>query len=236
MKKWILFLSTFAVIIFTCFGSYIYLYRAEFTSTALSNLYGTPVKVSKIKVTKEAIELQNITVYNPSEYTMQPALHIPKIAVKVTPIKAALSLLGYSPITIRKISVVDAELGIEVPNTKELETNWIKLLSNLGTNTQSSLPSRLFTIETLVVRDIAIQIKNKALHKHSLRPPSISRITLEANQETAPQSLESIIYWATKATLAEVGQQIDQNDFSVAINEIPAPEGHENPLKLTPKK
>jgi hypothetical protein len=125
MKKWIIFFASFIFVIAICFSSYLYLYRAEFASNALSKLYGTPVKIQKIRVTQNDIEFQNVTVFNPSEYILQPALQINKVFLKMTPLDALSSIFAEEPITIKKVRISDPQITIE---TQDSKNNWKKLL------------------------------------------------------------------------------------------------------------
>lgn len=230
MKKWILFFASFAFGVVICFCSYVYLYRAEFTSAALTKMYGTPVKVSKIRVTSTDIELQNVTVYNPSEYTMQPALSVAKISVKITPRDILVALLGYRQVNIRKVSIVDPLIGIEMINKQGTENNWVPLLNNLAASSDRGGAGRTFHIKKLSLNDIAIELKNRSVRKHTKRPPAINRISMGMQDDALPKAVSSILYWVTKQSLEEIGQKLGQAAFTNAISAIPAPQCDPTPF------
>lgn len=213
MKKWILFFTSFALVVAICFLSYLYLYRAEFTSTALSKLYGVPVKVARIRVTAKDIELQNITIYNPTEYAAQPASTIAKVMVKMTPLDVATSFLGFDT-TIRKITVVDPTVCIEMTNETGSESNWKTILSNMAQHIKTAPQTRTFTLQSISARDIATEIRNKAVRKHTKRPSAIHEIALSPQ---GPQTLDNLIYWSTQQMLLEIAQKQNLPDFATSL-------------------
>ncbi|MBS0634600.1 MAG: hypothetical protein JSR37_03965 [Verrucomicrobia bacterium] len=193
MKKWLIFFSTFLFAIVVSFTSYLYLYRAEFTAQALSRLYGTPVQIANIRVTGKDIELQRLVLYNPPEYTMQPALTIKRVMLKMTPLQAVGYFFGITP-NIRRIEIIDSTIAIDETHP---ETNWNTFLSNLKPHTAST--SHLCVVKSIILRDTSFQIKNKSLHQHTEKLPSIYEIEIEL--PNAPLTPETIIYEITKQTL-----------------------------------
>lgn len=220
MKKWILFFLAFALAVCICFSAYLYLYRAEFVSAELSKLYGTPVKVARIRVTSKDIELQSLTVYNPTDFAMQPALYVEKVMLKMSPADVVASLFGYSQI-IRKICIVDPVVGIEIRQGQE--HNWTQLLTNMAKQITNTTSTRLFRVETIILRDIAIEIRNKAAYKRTKRPPFIHQIVLNADKKSPPQSINSLIYQTTKQALIQIGQKCNEPEFASAIESSPTP-------------
>lgn len=220
MKKWILFFLAFALAVIICFSAYLYLYRAEFVSAELSKLYGTPVKVARIRVTSKDIELQALTVYNPTEFAMQPALYVDKVMLKMSPADVVASLFGYSQ-TIRKICIVDPVVGIEI--REGADYNWTKLLANMAAHIENTPYGRLFTVQTISIRDIAIEIRNKAAYKRTRRPPAIHQIVLSADKKSPPQTINSLIYQTTKQALIQIGQKCNEPAFASAIESSPTP-------------
>ena len=73
MKKWILFFSLFALLILVSFGTYLYIFRAEFTSTLLSRTLQVPVSIEKIDIGKDGLTINNFVIANPSNCTMKNA-------------------------------------------------------------------------------------------------------------------------------------------------------------------
>lgn len=195
MKKWLIFFSAFLFVVFVSFSSYLYLYRAEFTATALSRLFGTPVQLANIRVTAKDIELQRLVVYNPPEYAMQPALSIKKTMLKMSPLQVVGYFLGFHP-TIRRIEIIDSTIAIDETDP---ETNWNKLLSNLHTRINDN--SHTCNVKKIILRDVSFEIKNKALHKHSLHPPSIYEISIDLPEDA--ETPEKIIYHITNQCLKE---------------------------------
>ncbi len=193
----------------------------------------TPVKILKIRLTKTDIELHDIKVYNPAVYNMQPALSIHKIVLKMTPLNVLRSFLGLHS-TIRKVTVIDPAISIEMTNPSGSQNNWVELLTNMKNSIDKAVSNRLFHMDTIVFRDVAIEIKNKALYKRTWRPHSIYSITMTQNQD-APQPSESLIYWSTKLALEQIGQTLEQPDFTNAIKSLSPPQTLQNPLSISPK-
>ncbi|MCE5295178.1 MAG: hypothetical protein LLF94_11275 [Chlamydiales bacterium] len=235
MKKWILFLAAFALFICICFFSYLYLHRAEFCSQSLSNLYGTPVKVARVVVTKDFIELQNVSVYNHTQYVMQPALTISKITLKVSPLDALKSLFG-RPITVRKANIEDAKFSIEMTNFDGSENNWVNLLSNMAKKVDATTPSRLYRIQTLTFHYVTADIRNKAAHKHAKHIRSVKKLTLTTSSKTPPNTPQSLIYWSTKEVLAQIATHQEHPGFTTSLTQIPGPQLHQNPFEINNKK
>ncbi len=198
MKKWFIFFAAFGCALAICYASYLYLYRAEFTSQILTKIYKTPVKVDRIRVTSSDLEFQNIEIYNPTEYATQPALQISKVKIKIPIYSTLFALLDITPFSVRKVSIIDPTVSYETIGDKN---NWSELLTNLA-NAQKS--TRCYYIETLVIEDMAIEIRNKELHKHAKRPKSINNITLAYNEEAAPETPSNLIFYATKLALSQI--------------------------------
>ena len=226
MKKWIIFFATFFLIVLICFFSYVYLYRAEFTSYALSRLYGTSVNTSKIRVTGSKLDLFDFTIYNDIKYTMQPALSVAKVVVKITPKQMFKAIFGISPIEISKVKFVDPLVAIEFMDTN----NWAELLQHVANNVDASRQARRYKIQTVTLFDIAVEMKNKAVQKHTIRPAPINKITFKAKNETDSLPLDSYIFWATKDSLMAIGNEIGQPEFVQAIEAISCSKAKNNPF------
>ncbi len=229
MKKWLIFFSAFALVVTICFSSYVYLYRAEFTSAALSKMYGTPVKINRIRVTSTDIELHNVTVYNPSQYSLQPALSLSKVSIKMTPADMIEALIGLTPANIRRISVKDPLVGIELTNAEGTTSNWKDIVTNLQKNAPGG---RTYNVREIMLNDLAIDVKHRAVRKHTQHPPSINRLTMREPDNLEPKTLSQVLYWSTKLALEQIGSHIDQPAFTATITAIPCPDSDPEPYKL----
>ncbi len=209
MKKWLFFFAAFALVIALSFSSYLYLYRAEFTSATLSKVFGSPVKISKIRVTSRDIELHDLEVYSPHEFTMQPALSVEKIKLKITPLDALKGLFALWPIEIDKVALLDPRFSIECRDSTQ--NNWQTLLKNINSNPTST---RLYTIKSITLQDISIAIKDRSESPHTLRPESIPTLTLTAPQESP---LEPILYSALSKTLSEIATRTHQPNLQTSF-------------------
>lgn len=180
MNKWILFFSTFILTIALSFAAYLYLYRAEFTSLALSRLYGVPVEVAKVRVTAKDLEFQKITISSPNN--SQPALTARKVKVKITPIYALFAMIGFTPTELEKVTIQDPSITLEP---------WQDLLPNMEHYVAHHPSKRLFSLKSCLISDLAIQSHNKTVS-------TIHTITLSRPNDGAPQSLPNLIYTITK--------------------------------------
>ena len=235
MKKWILFLASFALFICICFFSYLYLHRAEFCSHSLSNLFGTPVKVARVVVRKDLVELQNVSVYNQTQYVMQPALTVARISLRVSFLDALKSLFGFS-VTVRKVHVEDAKFSIEMTNAEGSENNWVNLLSHMAQTVDATTPSRLYRIQILTFHYVTADIRNKAVHKHAKHVRSVKKLTLTTPCKTAPSTTQSIIYWSIREVLSQIAAHQEHPQFMTSIAQIPGPQLHLNPFEINQKK
>ncbi len=218
MKKWLLFFAAFALALGICYGSYLYLYRAEFTSHILSKIYKTPVKVERIRVTSSDLEFQNIEIFNPTEYASQPALEIAKVKVKIPIYSTLFALLDITPFSIRKVTISDPTLTYETVDGK---ANWNELLTNIQNAPNST---RHFYIETVVIEDMAIEVRNKELHKHTKRLKPINSTIMAYNEDALPETPSNLIFWITKLALSQT-EEIDPTT-------LPEPTSTQNPFTV----
>lgn len=232
MRKWITFFSAFALLIVISFSSYIYFYRAEFLATSLSRLYGVPVKVSKVRLSKSGVKLFNVVVYNPSDYVLQPALSIACVDVKIKPTELVSLLLTSQPATLRKITLIDPLVGIEMKNPTGTENNWINILTHMAKEVDQPA-KRKIQVPKIDLQDLVIELRNHSARKNAKRPPPIGHIEIVPNKKGSPITLSELTYWVTKLTLVQIGERLGQSDFTNAIKSCPQPQTRPQTLQIS---
>jgi hypothetical protein len=222
MKKWLFFFLTFALLIIICFSSYLYFYRADFLSIALTRLYGTPVKVSKVHLSKHGIKLQNVILYNPTEFTLQPALTAVAIEVKMDLSELPACLIGYRPVVIHKLNVIDPHFGIEMQNAHGTQNNWVVLLNRIVKNCGPAQSGRTFLIESATLRDVTVEIRHRAVSKATKRPPQIDRIDLSEIKHMPAMNMSQVLFLTSKLALRQIGEKLGLTEFAQSIEAVPA--------------
>src|ERR1700737_2218187 len=113
MKKWCLFFVLFIVLVVGSYASYLYAYRAEFLSTALSKLFEAPVEIKAITCSSDGITLHKVVVYNPKGSTIQTAFSTPVITITTDWKDALAALFGTRTATLNEIRIEQPLFGIE---------------------------------------------------------------------------------------------------------------------------
>jgi len=231
MRKWIVFFLAFALLIGVSFSSYLFFYRAEFVSNSLGRLYGVPVKVSKVRISKSGIKLLNVVVYNPSEFVLQPALSIACIDVRMQPKELFTLLLSSQPCVLKKIRIVDPLVGIEMLNPNGTDNNWIRILASLAN--ELNLPTgRRVKVSKIDLQDIVIEVRNRSVGKGLKRPPPIGHIEMSQVEKDKAMTIPELVYWVTRLSLLEIGERLPQSDFTKAIESAPQPQTHSQILQI----
>jgi hypothetical protein len=210
MKKWLFFFFSFAMLILVSFTTYVYMYRAEFLSNALTKLYGTPVRVAKVHLSKRGLKLQQITLFNPPEYIQQPAATAETIDIKMAPDELIAAIFGYRPVKIRKIAIHDPHFSIILQNGSPHDNNWTKIIRALRKNTSTTKLGRKVNVSEFVLNDVSVEIRKRPKSKANSRLPEIPQLDLDASTLPRDTPLEQLIYLTTVRALTELTKKIDQ--------------------------
>lgn len=213
MKKWLIFFFSFTLLVLVSFCSYLYLYRAEFLSSSLTRMYGTPVKVAKVHVSKRGFKLQQVEIFSPTEFTMQPAASIKNIEVRMALSELFPLLFGYRSVEIRSIAIEDPYFAIETHDA--LQFNWTQILSRMAKNFKSDSPSCSLSIGEVSLSDISVDIKSRK------NGPRISHIELSGIKRNELLSTTELLFQITKCTLLKIGKSEELDGFCNSLEEVP---------------
>ena len=233
MKKTILYCCLLAIVVVIAYGSYRYIYRADCIAQSLSRVYGVPVSVANVKISKKGIKLKNVVVNNPSNYTLQPAFSCSTVILKMNSSDLMAAIFGYRPVVVREMNIMNPIFSIEMVNATGSQNNWKEILTNVLNNADAHPKERLFHLHQTTFQNIAVVVKNSADPEGIKRSSNIATISMGRTEEAIPISLSRVVYWVTKLSLVQIGKNQTLPDFTESIENIPAPKKQANVMKLT---
>lgn len=215
MKKMCLFILFFILLIFGSFISYLYIYRSELSSEALSRALSTPVTIEKISFSKNGVSLEKVTVKNPKECSLQPAFSAQAIEISMSWQEIIAAFFSNRRIEIDEIRIEKPFVGIELFKPDGSESNWKFLIHKLANKSKKT--QKLFFIHTIEANDISLEVLTRSKNSPVKRIEQIAHIEFK---EIAPSSLSQILYQICKESLIQIGQTLKEEKLTESIQNI----------------
>ncbi len=210
MKKWCFFFITFVFFMLITFGTYLYLYRAQFVSAVLTKSLGTQVKVEKLDITKDGVYIRKFVIMNPSTCSIPKAFSVNSIDILMQWETILATIFGGQGIVIDKIEIKQPFVSLEMFNVVGSDNNWNRILNNMPLNMQSKenrASSRTFLIKEVTLTKIELQARNDALGGISIKTPIIERISIK-NLSNTPHTTDEIIQATLYALLKRFAKEL----------------------------
>lgn len=227
MKKWILFFVFFALLILLSFGSYAYMARAQFLSSALSTALDTKVTVRHIDFSSDGLLVKDIVIKNPPGCELKDALTLARVQVKTNWSDLIKGVLGLSKqrIVINELRIDKPEMTFELFNVTGSDNNWSRILDKLSSDPahkkakdakKEKKPSQSteFTIEKLLLTDITLEMKHHSLGKASFKPALIERIEVRDLGKDNGVALQDICVEVASILMKEAANQFALKQMS----------------------
>lgn len=154
---WTLLTSIFIVIVLSF--SFLFFKSNYVIGRLLSSTFHSKVTIDHVGYTKKEIQIQEFTLYNPSEYTTPKALFIKNIDIN-----APYSNYLKKIIQIHEIEIHDAVLNFVFNDRKGSESNWSHLIGNLSNEkqpddiTKDDSQGRYAVIDLLTINQLTVNI------------------------------------------------------------------------------
>ncbi|HXF28806.1 MAG TPA: hypothetical protein VN457_03065, partial [Chlamydiales bacterium] len=186
MKRWICFFALFIVVMVVCFVGYVYMNRAPFLATALSNALETTVKVKSLDFSKQGLQIRNLTIMNPPGCDIKNAFSVDKINVKMDwwEVIKGVSGISKNKIIIDQIKIEKPDMTVELFNATGSDSNWSRILAKLSSDAQKkkaeAAPSseRHFAIRKLVLTEVKFQLKHHSLAQLNVKPIVVDKLEI----------------------------------------------------------
>ena len=153
-----IFVSFILIIVTALFISWNYI--PYWISSSLSKKIGVDVSISYINLTPFSIKIYDLEVENPSKFQLKKALEVAKIETQ-TPATTFFK----DEITIDKIALTNAYLGLEIESPTNTKGNWTYLIDQLNSSIKSSSTGegkKKFFIKKLTVDNLNIDLLVKS--------------------------------------------------------------------------
>jgi hypothetical protein len=188
-------------------------YLPYWISSDLSKKMGVDVSISYINLGPRKIGVFNISVDNPSGYTLKQALDVKKLVSR-----ASITTYLKESVVIDQITLSNAYLGLEIKSPTDQTSNWTQIMNQLKTSLASnSEDNKNILIKSLVVENLNIDLVIKSSSNKVKRIKPIKRLEFKniSSQGAFPSS------------------QLTQIIMKEVLKEVFSPENFGNMLKQT---
>jgi hypothetical protein len=196
MRRWILFCVVFAVAIGAGFAGYLFVYRAEFLSLAITKAIDTPVYIKRVDFSMNGLTLQGLRIENPAGNTVKNALTVNKLKVKINVIDLLKELtgIGGDKIVIDEIKIDKPKMNVELYSLGSSDNNWKKIVERSSHKHPSEeKTSRRFFIKKFLITNLQLEVKYAIVPEGSLRPSPIAKIELKNIGKDSPLSTQEVL-------------------------------------------
>ena len=219
MKRWIAFFALFVALIVVCFVSYVYINRAPFLATALSHALDTEVKVQSIDLSKQGLQIRNLSIKNPPGCDVKNAFSVDKINVKMNwwPLFKGLVGLSAEKIIIDQIKIEKPEMSVELFNTTGSDSNWSRILAKVSNRAQQQKTptgERHFAIGKLTINEVKFQLTHHSLPQLSVQPIIVDKMEIRDIGMNNDVALRDIALNVCMVLVQEASKQFALNQMS----------------------
>jgi uncharacterized protein involved in outer membrane biogenesis len=174
MKKFLLILLVFVLLLFVAGLFFINYKSADYISSFLTKNLNTEVKIEGVSVGFESIEVIGLKIANPKNSTLKNAFSADSIEIDFN-----FSSLFKDTIIIEEIAIDNAKIGIDFYNATGTENNWKTILKNIPSSDQSqesssdgkTKPQKQFIINKLILTDTQVEAQHKLFGPYSVLIP-----------------------------------------------------------------
>ncbi len=225
MKKWFVFFALFIALVIGSFTFYLYLYRAEFTSTFLSKTLRIPLEIKNISYSGKTITLTDVTIYNPKECAVPAAFSTHTAAIIIDWKELASLLLSSRPTKIHEIRIDKPFFGIEFFDKTGSDSNWKRAIDHILNHEHASKEDKTFYVQHVVLNDVEATIYTHLNNgKIALSPtPHVStqlaQIEMKQFSTTHPVTVRQIVCGIARLSLVQIGSSLNETDFVQSIKE-----------------
>lgn len=193
MSKWTLFFLLFICTIFCTFTSYIYTYRTDFLSHALSRELRVQVKMKSVDFSEQGLKVKGVRIHNPTDCALKSALEVDKVTIKMDWFELFKAITGIrsQKIVIKQVKIEKPEMHIEFFSKETQDNNWTRILAILAPSKEQPA-SRQFEIKKLTFSEVKLAVKYDIFPKtiqHSSIIAKIELTNIGSEQSATPKEL-----------------------------------------------
>lgn len=221
MKRWIIFISVFILLIISVFASYLYFRRTEFTALVLSRALETSVKIKSLDFTRGGVVVKQLKIKNPSGCSDDTAIAVERIDVQLnwTNTFKAISGIGAKNILVDQIRITAPEVHLELLSAFGDDNNLKRLVSTTEKPTPEP-SSRKFEINKLTLTDITVTVKHPAFGT-TLQPSPIAKIEIDRLGSDNPKGVREACFTIISKLMGTLLKEINlKNLTSSPVEEV----------------
>jgi hypothetical protein len=215
MKKLFLFLLALLLFVFLAAAS-AYFYRRDLISKALTKTLQVPSRIQNIEFSKTGLAISGLHIQNPKGCTLQDALLVDHIDIKLCWQDVFKGLLSSSAkkVVIDSITLSGTHMAVEIFNLTASDTNWSRILNALSSPDQAVEPANetsafQLQINKLLLLNTKLQAKYHVLGKADYKAAPIASIELDNIGTDSPVSTKQLALVIYKVLITEAAKNLN---------------------------
>lgn len=209
MGRWVIFILSFVLLVIVSFTSYLYIYRADFLSLALTRALETKVHLKAVTLSRHGLYIKSLQIENPpgSKVKKGFSAHDVKIKMRYLELLKAITGVMSNKITIDAIVIEKPTLRMEIYDLNGAD-NSLKRLIERSAAQNDSLSSRMFMVKKVVITKVQLEVQHHNLPYGSLRPSPIAKFEIKNIGKKQPVSTKELLHTIAKGLLVEAEKEL----------------------------